>query len=70
MQDEGIRVVGSAAARTAQDTAAMEAILHEQLARIEAMYGADGMARIRRAFVVVVGLGGGALWFRGVHTIS
>jgi tRNA A37 threonylcarbamoyladenosine dehydratase len=48
------------AAHVSRDAEAMEAILREQLARIEAMYGAEGMARIRGAFVVVVGLGGGA----------
>ena len=49
-----------AAPVASRDVDAMEAILREQLARIEAMYGSEGMARIRGAFVVVVGLGGGA----------
>lgn len=39
---------------------ASEEIIREQLNRVECMYGEEGMKRFRGAFVIVVGLGGGA----------
>ena len=48
-----------------------EGILKEQLARTISFFGEEGYARLREAFVIVVGVGGvGALLVLGLHSVD